>query len=415
MRQQDWTEKLRDRLADYESPVADDLWAAIEQSLPQQRATALPLWRRWAAAAAVAAVVVGGGWWLWPGDEVPTTPQQVAMTTVANQHAANQHVATDTPRTPAQQQLTPTQPPRQTPTPTPQTPQPQLPQQAPQPQQQRPADNATRMVDKTMSTVDNTTRTVDNTISTVNNTTRTMDNTTRTVDNATASAPTKTRSRRTVSFGLHANGGLLAYNQSSGVRMSPQMASYYDNSAYMPTRQPSASDVIWLTGYEERQHHDHPIAVGLTVALQLSPRWSVETGVVYTRLHADFVNIMHQVAINKEQTLHYVGLPLSLRYHLLNSRRWTLYASAVTQADWNVAARQQTEGVSQTISKDRLQWSAGGAVGAEFRPVPLLGIYAEPGLRYYFDNGSHLQNYYKEHPFNWSLQVGIRLNLGRKK
>jgi len=413
MRQQDWTEKLRDRLADYESPVADDLWAAIEQSLPHERATALPLWRRWAAAAAVAAVVVGGGWWLWTDDEVPTTPQQVAMTTVANQH-----VATDTPRTPARQ-------PQPTPTPTQPTqptPQPQLPQQAPQPQQQRPADNATRTVNKTMSTVHNATGTVDNTTRTVDNTTRTMDNTTRTVDhatrtmdNTTAPATTKAKSRRTVSFGLHANGGLLAYNQSSGVRMSPQMASYYDNSAYMPTRQPSTGDVIWLTGYEERQHHDHPIAVGLTVALQLSPRWSVETGVVYTRLHADFVNIMHQVAINKEQTLHYVGLPLSLRYHLLNSRRWTLYASAVTQADWNVAARQQTEGVSQTIGKDRLQWSAGGAVGAEFRPVPLLGLYAEPGLRYYFDNGSHLQNYYKEHPFNWSLQVGIRLNLGRKK
>jgi len=404
MRQQDWTEKLRDRLADYESPVADDLWAAIEQSLPQQRATALPLWRRWAAAAAVAAVVVGGGWWLWTGDEVPTTPQQVAMTTVtnqhvanqhvANQHVANQHMATDTPRTPSQQQLTPTQQPQPTPIQT-------QPKQAPQPQQQRPADNATR-------TVDNATKTVDKTMRTVNHATRTVDHTT-------ASAPTKARSRRTVSFGLHANGGLLAYNQSSGVRMSPQMASYYDNSAYMPTRQPSAGDVIWLTGYEERQHHDHPIAVGLTVALQLSPRWSVETGVVYTRLHADFVNIMHQVAINKEQTLHYVGVPLSLRYHLLNSRRWTLYASAVAQADWNVAARQQTEGVSQTIGKDRLQWSAGGAVGAEFRPVPLLGLYAEPGLRYYFDNGSHLQNYYKEHPFNWSLQVGLRLNLGRKK
>lgn len=29
----DWTNKLRDRLTDYQEPVTDDLWAAIQQSL----------------------------------------------------------------------------------------------------------------------------------------------------------------------------------------------------------------------------------------------------------------------------------------------------------------------------------------------------------------------------------------------
>lgn len=33
----DWTNKLRVRLTDYQEPVTDDLWAAIQQSLAQQK------------------------------------------------------------------------------------------------------------------------------------------------------------------------------------------------------------------------------------------------------------------------------------------------------------------------------------------------------------------------------------------
>ena len=40
-----------------------------------------------------------------------------------------------------------------------------------------------------------------------------------------------------------------------------------------------------------------------------------------------------------------------------------------------------------------------------------LGIYAEPGLRYYLKNNSKVNNFFKDQPFNWTLQVGIRLNL----
>ena len=63
----DWTNKLRDQLADYQEPVSHDLWAGIEQSLaqsttvddketdvkkaPQTRVVAL---KRWSVAAAIA-------------------------------------------------------------------------------------------------------------------------------------------------------------------------------------------------------------------------------------------------------------------------------------------------------------------------------------------------------------------------
>ena len=69
MNKTDWTDKLRDRLENYEAPVGDDLWADIEQSLVQRPAVLRPLnvkpvrrmgLRWWGMAAALAALVVGG-------------------------------------------------------------------------------------------------------------------------------------------------------------------------------------------------------------------------------------------------------------------------------------------------------------------------------------------------------------------
>ena len=56
MNKTDWTDKLRDRLENYEAPVGDDLWTGIEQSLVQRPAVLCPLdtksshrmsWRWW--------------------------------------------------------------------------------------------------------------------------------------------------------------------------------------------------------------------------------------------------------------------------------------------------------------------------------------------------------------------------------
>ena len=43
--------------------------------------------------------------------------------------------------------------------------------------------------------------------------------------------------------------------------------------------------------------------------------------------------------------------------------------------------------------------------------VKQLGVYVEPGVKYYFDNGSMVQNVFKDHPCNFSLQVGLRFNM----
>jgi invasion protein IalB len=44
-----------------------------------------------------------------------------------------------------------------------------------------------------------------------------------------------------------------------------------------------------------------------------------------------------------------------------------------------------------------------------------LGLYVEPGIRYYMDNGSAVRNYFKDKPTNVTLQMGLQLNIGNKR
>jgi hypothetical protein len=120
---------------------------------------------------------------------------------------------------------------------------------------------------------------------------------------------------------------------------------------------------------------------------------------------------MHQTSIHTDQTLHYLGIPLCLQYYIVKGRRWKAYATAGIEADWNIKSRSVTEGVETQSLRDHLQWSLGGAVGVQYDILPQLGVYLEPGARYYMDNGSKVQNYFKAHPTTWTLQFGIRLSL----
>lgn len=171
------------------------------------------------------------------------------------------------------------------------------------------------------------------------------------------------------------------------------------------------AEPVYLAGYEEQQRHHLPLAVGLTVGCQLTDRLTVATGLVYTRQQSDFSYLMRGTVLQKEQTLHYVGVPLSLSYRLLRWHGLNAYLAAGGQADFNVSASLLADGRRQDIGRDRAQWSLGGSLGLAYDLAPQLSVYAEPGLRRYIDNGSPLRNYFKDHPTSFSLQLGVRLNI----
>ena len=216
-----------------------------------------------------------------------------------------------------------------------------------------------------------------------------------------------------ISFGLYAQNGFGNEMSANGVRMSPQLAANYDyrHDLMSVAMTRGADEVIYLANYEERQKHYQPISFGLSVNIPISSSFSLTTGLVYTRLRSDFVVVMGGYPMTTEQTLYYLGVPLNAQYRLWGYKGLKVYGVAGVAADYNIKSQQEMEGLTQEISRDRWQFSLKGGLGVEYDVIPQLGIYVEPGLKYYFDNGSRVQNFFKDKPTNFNLQVGLRWNL----
>ena len=158
--------------------------------------------------------------------------------------------------------------------------------------------------------------------------------------------------------------------------------------------------------------HHAPVSVGLQVAFGIAPRLSLSTGLVYTRTSSDFYPYAPSSSYNVHQVLHYVGIPVGLNYEFWQSGGFHAYVMAGAEADYNVKNDTDEEGVKKEDAKrDRVQFSGKASLGAQYDITPKVGLYIEPGAKYYFDNGSHVENTFKDKKLNFNLQFGLRFNL----
>ncbi len=214
-----------------------------------------------------------------------------------------------------------------------------------------------------------------------------------------------------VSMNLYAVNSMGDYQERTGTMMTEKMINIYDIPTPQPEMMYAKHASVYMTDMHEETHHRQPIAFGLSVNYRLTDRWSVTSGIVYTRLLSDFDKIIGADCITKRQILYYIGLPLTVNYRIWGNKRLAVYAGVGGEADINVAAKTTTEGVSHTIDKDKMQWSTNVSVGIQYNILPQLGAYIEPGAKYYFNNGSTVENFFKDKPLNFSLQVGLRFNV----
>lgn len=168
---------------------------------------------------------------------------------------------------------------------------------------------------------------------------------------------------------------------------------------------------LQLADYSQTKHHYHPMSFGLSVGYNLTHRLTLTTGMVYTYASSDFTSSAAGDHIVETQRLHYIGIPLSVKYKVWGNNAIQTYATAGCQADFNVSANIQTDNITKDADKDRTQWSVGGAVGVQYNFLPHMGIYAEPGMRYYIDNKSSVETIFKEKKLNFNLQLGVRVEL----
>lgn len=215
-------------------------------------------------------------------------------------------------------------------------------------------------------------------------------------------------------------------NSGSSVYGSPFVQSFTDSKGGQPSEDRptiyanSESELLMSTQSATRTNHHQPIKAGVSLRIPLSNHWSVSTGATYSYLGSDISQETGNARMETKQKLHYVGIPVNVNYSVLRTNRLNLYASAGVEIEKLVSGKQDTEhyegntftkATSQNVKEGRPQISGNVAVGAEFRIVNQLSVYAEPGLAYHFDNGSDVENIYKEKPLNLNVQVGLRWEL----
>lgn len=458
MNKTDWTDKLRDRLEYYEAPVGGDLWADIEQSLVHRPAVLRPLGakparrmglRWWGMAAALAALVVGGSYVYL---QQPLSPADTAVvSSVMNRQGAlssgsskddahgnaaeNQIAALDTDaslsaaqsgqpilladnivdnsRAARKSQGNEASEPLLLSAAGGEEPVCDL-----SPALTEPAGSAVRSAQESSASREISSSSSSSESHQKKHAALSGSQTRKAVRPVSLSTadPQIVAAKSAASEGwsvkLYAENGIprsYSNGESSGswVMSDAMMGPAVDNTLqFMVVKLNNKESLI------DSKHH-FPVSVGLQVGVPLLPRLSLTSGVVYTQTSSDFTyqDGSGQMVVN--QSLHYVGIPVGLSYEVWGISRLHTYVNVGGEGAVNVKNKTLMDGNREDVGRDKMQWSANASLGIQFDVIPQLGIYAEPGAKYYFDNGSHIDNVFKDKKLNFNFQFGLRWNIGK--
>ncbi|MCC8034480.1 MAG: porin family protein [Rikenellaceae bacterium] len=175
-----------------------------------------------------------------------------------------------------------------------------------------------------------------------------------------------------------------------------------------------------MSSFSGKLKHDLPLGFGASVNIGLFDRLSLETGLTYTFMKSKGESSTNNSRYVIDQKLHYLGIPVKVKYDFVRTRFVDVYAAGgfsieklvygkQTASDYYDNVKQTT--LSEKVKVGSLQTSVGANIGLEFNIDKRLGLYAEPGVGYFFKNGNQPESYRTENPFNFTIKAGFRIKL----
>ena len=450
MSNKDWTSKLRDQMTDYQEPVKHDLWAGIAQSLAQNQPVAgenrvpenhpvkrvekepkarVVTLKRWSAAAAAVALLGIGGSYVYLHQE-DVEQGNVQLASLASSEASSASSASSSSLSASSSSHSK-----------------QVPllaadnKSADSKSRQKAASSAASLLSSDYASVPVQSAAPMNDegetmVAVASDEAPLVASKYKSAESAQSQAEPNSSSSYHFSRNSDVAGvsmKLYAENLGAGmgnVNSGSNIANRYSDSGVMADPMPGvypdpsvggSNDVDYLmaAAYKALQKspqgkakHHAPVSVGMQIAFGVAPRLSLSTGVVYTRTSSDFYPYAPNNDYNVHQVLHYVGIPVGLNYELWRSGGFHAYVMAGAEAAYNVKNDTDEDGTrKQDAKRDRVQFSGKASLGAQYDISPSVGLYIEPGAKYYFDNGSDIENTFKDKKLNFNLQFGLRFNL----
>lgn len=413
-----WSDDLRERMAEYEAPAPEALFEQIVEAMPaSQPAQVVPLhgWRRWVGVAATVAVMAGGyllvdntlnvddSLMAEAEDIVLSEQREAVVEQIISEQIPSNAVAVELPKKSIVQTLLLAEP------------------------------QVEESIEKTVEVVES----VVEVSSTEELPQTTADKQPTAKKRSSAKSGTQSsyyavsqpQKKRAGDAGrLSAN--VFASGAAAGHSLHGTQQVFQINSSLfgdMPSKGPSADnstgDMLLYSGSELLHtdiHHYQPVRFGFTLRYHISDRWAVESGLTYSMLYSRSESGHTSNYSTDKQSLHYLGLPVSGVYNLWSNKRFVIYLSAGAMVEKCVSGSVKTtytingkneRTYSKSLMVDELQFSAMASAGAQVNLSPLVGLYVEPGVGYWFNNGSDVATIYGEQPLNFNLNLGLRFTL----
>ena len=183
-----------------------------------------------------------------------------------------------------------------------------------------------------------------------------------------------------------------------------------------------------VTGVKESGNNrfDLPLSFGIGLRFPLVANLSIGAGLNYTRLGRSFtgtyteandgVVVRRITDVTITETQHFIGLPVNVYYDFVSNSRFVASAFVGATVERGLGVNYSIPDSGNTIhysfKPQGLQPSVAAGLGLQYNILPKFALYAEPGIRYYFD-ANQVTSLRTMQPWMISLELGLRYELGK--
>lgn len=176
--------------------------------------------------------------------------------------------------------------------------------------------------------------------------------------------------------------------------------------------------VAALRSQKMKLSHNQPVNFGIKINKKLNNKLSVESGITYTYLSSK-IKSTENVRLKDSQQFHYLGIPVTLNYNLLEWHKLRLYISAGGAVQKDVYGKMKSneslnnlidenEYQTRNISQDHLQFSLTSSVGLSYPIYNKMAIYTNLGGAYYIDAKNKYETIYSDRKWVFNIDLGIK-------